>query len=218
MGKDPVKRIISFWKQGGADYDYYKAAEDPGWIEIFWAPASAFRALFDQLDISRTLEIACGTGRHSFQVRDRFDQLTLLDSSAAAINLAREKFRGFPNVTYIHHPSGTGLPESLPDNSFSTVFSYDAMVHFEQHTILSYMKGAARVLVPGGLCLLHYSNFQANPGGLFSDNPGWRNHMTQEIFNAMAADAGLEILDTRIFNFSSTDSDALSLLRKPVDS
>jgi hypothetical protein len=61
----PVKRVISFWERGGVDFDYYKKADSASAISVFWAQESTFYSLFQQLDISLLLEVACGTGRHA---------------------------------------------------------------------------------------------------------------------------------------------------------
>ena len=215
LGRDPARRIISFWKKGGPDFGYFASAEDPRWLENFWQKGGLFRELFSRLDLSATLEIACGAGRHSWQVHEQFGQLYLLDSSEGALDLARKRFAGMAQVIFLHHPSGTGLPEAIPDRSLTAVFSYDAMVHFEKDTVRSYLLASSRVLRSGGQCLLHYSNYQSNPDGVFSDNPGWRNYMTPELFLRYVNEAGLILVETHLIDFSAPASDALSLLRKP---
>src|SRR6476469_5503633 len=93
---DPTKRIISFWEKGGADVDYYTAAERKDWIDVFWKEDSLFRKYFQNLDSTVTLEIACGAGRHSFQSIDKIRKLYLLDSSGEALALAKKKFAPYP--------------------------------------------------------------------------------------------------------------------------
>lgn len=215
LGKDPTKRIISFWEKGGPDFNYFEAAEDQQWIRMFWQPETVFNKLFSKLSLDAVLEIACGAGRHSFQVVEQVNQLYLLDSSAGAIELARAKFSKYHHVRFIHHPGGLGIPPSaIPAASLTAVFSFDAMVHFEKEAVLAYMRDAYDVLKPGGHCLLHYSNYDKNPGGKFSDNPGWRNYMTQEIFNSYVQEIGFTLLDTELIDFSGPASDAISLLKK----
>ena len=215
FGADPTKRIISFWQKGGADFNYFQAAENAEWLKMFWSDGSPFAQTFHQLDLRTTLELACGAGRHSFQGIDRIGELYLLDSSAGALDLAKDKFREYPNVRFIHNPDGLGIRAGLiPDGSLSAVFSYDAMVHFEKEVVFSYVRDCYRLLQPGGLCLLHYSNYQGNPGGKFTDNPGWRNYMSQELFVACAIDTGFTILHTSILDFSGPATDALTLMKK----
>lgn len=214
--KNETRRIISFWEKGGADWDYYQSAEDEKWLKVFWSPDSVFLPLFQHLDLDSVLEIACGAGRHSAQVIDRIKDLYLLDSSAEALKLAEERFASHRHITYIHNKTGFGIPADIvKDNALTAVFSYDAMVHFEKESVRSYVLDSYRVLKAGGFALLHHSNYDKNPGGKFTDNPGWRNYMTQELFCSYARQAGFEVVHTQVFDFSIKDSDCITLLKKP---
>ncbi|HEY0067913.1 MAG TPA: class I SAM-dependent methyltransferase, partial [Flavisolibacter sp.] len=117
FAKDPTKRIISFWEKGGPDFDYFKNADQQDWLNVFWSSESKFLQYFRHLQLDTTLEIACGTGRHSAQMIHKIKKLYLLDSSLGALNLARERFAGNTNVTYIHNKDGMGIPGIVPDNS-----------------------------------------------------------------------------------------------------
>ena len=216
LERNATKRIVAFWEKGGADFDYYKEAEQAGWLKVFWDKDSAFYKGFQQLNTEAVLEIACGTGRHSAKVIGTIKKLYLLDSSAEAMRLAHERFAQHEHVVYIHNPNGLGIPASaIPPASLTAVFSYDAMVHFEKEAVESYIRDSYRVLKTGGYALFHHSNYSKNPGGRFSDNPGWRNYMTQELFLSMAKRYGFEVVQSQIITFSAPDSDCLTLLRKP---
>lgn len=216
--KNATKRIISFWEKGGADFDYYTKAEQEHWIKVFWDEKSIFYTLFQKLNTNCLLEIACGTGRHSAKVIDKVKVLYLLDSSEAAIELAREKFSKDNNrVNYIHSKDGLGIPEgSIPKDSLTAIFSYDAMVHFEKEAVEMYLKDSYRVLKPDSFALMHHSNYDKNPNGKFSDNPGWRNFMTQHLFKSMATKYGFEIVHSEVIAFACPDSDCITLLKKPL--
>jgi SAM-dependent methyltransferase len=216
MHTNETQRIISFWEKGGADWDYYQSAEDQKWLKVFWNPQTIFYPLFQKLNLESVLEIACGTGRHSAQVIDSIKELYLLDSSAEALKLAKERFSGHPRVSYIHNKSGYGIPAGIiNDETLTAVFSYDAMVHFEKDSVHSYVIDSFRVLKPGGYALLHHSNYGKNPGGKFTDNPGWRNYMTQELFCTYAREAGFDVAHSEVFSFSAENSDCITLLKKP---
>lgn len=216
ISKDQRKRIISFWEKGGPDFDYYEKAEQENWLTVFWNEQSSFYQLFQYLDLDTTLEIACGTGRHSARVIDKIKKLYLLDSSLGAIEKAKERFAAHTNIVYIHSKDGIGIPAIVPDGSLTSVFSYDAMVHFEKETVFSYVEDSFRKLKDGAYALYHHSNYGGNPGGKFTDNPGWRNFMTQELFLNKAAETGFEVVQSEIISFSCEDSDCITLLKKPV--
>lgn len=217
MGKDATQRIISFWEKGGADFEYYEKAEQDEWTRVFWNEDTVFYSLFQQLDTDFLLEIACGAGRHSERVVDKVKQLYLLESSNAALLLAKERFADRENVVYILNKSGFGIPDtSVSDASLSAVFSYDAMVHFEKEAVESYIADSCKKLKPNGLALFHHSNYDKNPNGVFTDNPGWRNYMTQDLFLDLSRKHGFDVVRSEIFSFSCTDSDCVTLLKKPA--
>ena len=215
--KDATKRIISFWEKGGPDFEYYKSAEQDDWMKVFWDEKSVFHPLFQQLNPQYLLEIACGAGRHSERVIDRVKELYLLDSSRAALNLAKERFASYGKVVYIHNESGFGIPGNIiKDASLSAVFSYDAMVHFEKEAVESYIADSYKKLKPNGFALFHHSNYDKNPKGKFSDNPGWRNYMTKDLFIAMSKKCGFDVMHSEVFSFSCHNSDCITLLKKPI--
>lgn len=213
--KDATKRIVSFWEKGGADFDYFEAADQKKWLEVFWNPDSHFYSLFQHLNLDYTLEIACGTGRHSARVVDRIKHLYLLDSSAGALEIAKKKFAEYDNVSFIHNPGGYGISDkTIAPESLTAVFSYDAMVHFEKESVRSYIEDSYRVLKPGSFALFHHSNYDKNPNGTFTDNPGWRNFMTQSLFLSYAAACGFNVVRSEVISFSAEASDCITLLQK----
>lgn len=217
MQQNATKRIISFWEKGGADFEYYNSAESEEWMEVFWKKDSIFYPLFQQLNTEHLLEIACGTGRHSSKIIEHVKTLYLLETSKEALKLAQQRFNDYaPKVHYIHSPDGLGIPKgNIAEASLTAVFSYDAMVHFEKEAVEAYIKDSFRVLKQGGLALLHHSNYDKNPNGKFTDNPGWRNYMTQDLFVALSQKYGFDVLHSEIFSFSCPGSDAITLLQKP---
>ena len=213
------EEIIETWSSHNSlDFDYFKRFEAPEFLEIFWSSESRFRRTMEKyLDLTDTLEIASGTGRHSAQILNRCQTLTLLDTSSAAIAIARERFREHPHVKAVHSIDGKTIP--LAPSSYSAVFSFDAMVHFEPITIASYLDEIARVLSPKGKVLLHHSNYSANPEANFKRNPHWRNFMTTDLMKHLASRAGLDIIEYQTFHwgprrrFFQPKIDALTVLQ-----
>src|SRR6516162_7938460 len=175
---------------------YYEQAESAELLRVFWDNASIFRQLFEKLDLTVTLELACGHGRHSAQVLDRVGKLILVDILPSNIERCRERFQ--PPTAH---------------------FSYDAMVHFEAIDMISYIEEVARVLLPAGRALLHYSNNEANPEGAYRDDPSWRNFFSEKMMRHFASRFGLSIVEshTIIWPPGGTDRkiDAVTLLEKP---
>jgi SAM-dependent methyltransferase len=91
------------------DFDYYKKAEGDVWINPFWAAEGPFVKLFQQLNTDSVLEIACGNGRHAAKIITNVRHLWLQDTSEGALDLARERFKDFRNMSYILSKDGLGI-------------------------------------------------------------------------------------------------------------
>ena len=209
-----ARDIASLWKEHDApDAVYFDKAETEEWTRSIWDENSPFQQFMAQMDLSIVCEIACGRGRHAARLLSKSEELYLVDTSVAAIEFARERFKAHPKVRAILCADGQSLP-SVPDGRMTSVFSFDAMVHFEPLTIAAYMSETARVLRPGGRALIHHSNYSKNPTGTIHDAPGWRNFMTENIFAHFASRAGLRVIDRAVLSWADTDSDALTLLEK----
>ncbi|MBR0904593.1 class I SAM-dependent methyltransferase [Bradyrhizobium liaoningense] len=210
------QNIIDKWKTtDGSNWSYFAQAESPEWTKAFWIEGGRYKRLFDQLDLTSLVELACGQGRHSFQVVNRCERLWLVDSSVDALSNARKRFSAHPHVTTVISIDGLSFTE-IPDSSATAVFSYDAMVHFELLTVACYIAETARVLRPGGRGLFHHSNYAENPTGQIDENPGWRNFMTTDVMNHLLSRSGLRILEQTVFDRENPKGDALTMFEKPT--
>lgn len=207
--------IIDTWKTPGRrDFGYFDTVDSAAQTAGFWREGGLFRKRFDLLNIERTVEIACGFGRHSAQFVDRPQQMLLVDTSVGAVAEASKRFSQYPHVRVALSEDGMSIPAE--DGSFTAVFSYDAMVHFEPVTVAAYLQEASRVLEPGGMVLFHHSNYEGNPTGHFQSSPSWRNYMSKDLFAHFASRAGLEVVDRITMQWGGVpDLDCLSLMRKP---
>lgn len=95
------------------------------------------------------------------------------------------------------------------------MFCYDAMVHFEMMDIYEYLKDIYRVLVPGGMVLIHHSNYTADYKASFANTPHGRSFMSKDIFAYLAYRGGFEIISQQVINWGVKDLDCISLIHKP---
>jgi SAM-dependent methyltransferase len=193
---------------------YYADAEQESWLDAFWNPRSPFRRLFDQCDATETLEIACGHGRHSAMLSDVTQRAVLLDINEENVAFAARRFSEDRRFSVMR---GNGVDlQPLEDASFTLVFSYDAMVHFDDEVVTSYLRESFRVLKPWGKALLHHSNYSGNPGGDYRTNPHWRNFMTQAQFTHHAIKTGFRVLEAVLLGWGDHHLiDGLTLLEHP---
>lgn len=195
------------WKESA----YYADAER--WTFIFWDPEHPFRRWFDRLDLRNTLELACGHGRHAERAAPIAGELTLLDIHEANLDACRKRLAGFDNVRYILNGGFDFQP--VPDASLTAIYCYDAMVHFSPDLVAAYLQDARRVLAPGGMALLHHSNYEADPAQHYGMNPQARNRMTLGMFRELAERAGLEVVEQKPVDWAAIPGlDGLTLLRK----
>lgn len=210
--KEFTDKIAGDWES----QSYYEEAECAEWMATFWGPRSHFLPLFEQLSRGVVLELACGHGRHAARIADRVQRLILVDVNRGNIDFCRKRLSGRSNVEYLVN-DGYTLRE-IESGSIDSIFCYDAMVHFEFDAVQSYLEESFRCLKPGGRALFHHSNYDLNPGGDYTQNPGWRNFMSVEAFRHLASRGGFRVLESRTLkwgNGSPKDSDAVTLLEKP---
>ena len=201
--------------QPWAKSSYYEEAEK--WTFVFWDETTDFRRLFNRLDLTSVVELACGYGRHAERVVAICGRLTLVDVFQEHLDICAARLKGFPNVRYLKGDghSFAGIPDALT----TAIFCYDAMVHFSPEIVKAYLHDAARILQPGGRMLLHHSNYNAPMDQHYGLNPSARNHMTQKLFAELSAEARLLIEEQVIIPWGDDQGlDAISLLRKPVRS
>jgi SAM-dependent methyltransferase len=200
-------------------HDYYDRAESKDWMKVFWHQGD-FLKLFEKLDMRVAVELACGHGRHTAHVLDvpslrrNLEQIHLIDVNEENIKYCRERFT---NSTIVSTNTNNGYDfQPLRNDSISSIFCYDAMVHFEFDAVISYVMDAFRVLEPGGRALFHHSNCDRYPGADYSENPHGRNFMSKNLFAHIASRAGFEILDQVLIDWDRFHNlDCISLIEKP---
>jgi ubiquinone/menaquinone biosynthesis C-methylase UbiE len=161
---------------------YYQQAE--AWLSFFWSADKPVRKYFDRLDLSRTIELACGHGRHAAQCLDRVGEITLVDVNESNVDHCRARFTENAKVRFMVN-NGHDL-QGLGDGGYTALYSYDSMVHFDLLDVIDYIRDMRRVLVPGGLALLHVSNNMENPGGFYQQNARWRNFGSVDVVRHVA--------------------------------
>jgi SAM-dependent methyltransferase len=195
---------------------YYDDAER--WTWLFWSDAHAFKPLFDELDLKRVVELACGHGRHGEyllqNLRNRLGDLVMMDVLESNVAYCRQRLGQQTNVSIMVNNGADFRP--LETCSVTAIFCYDAMVHFDRRVVLSYLQDASRVLMPGGKALFHHSNCDVDPDSNFASNPHARAFMSGALFSNYAQRCGLEVLQQRIMDWGKEPSlDCLTLLAKP---
>lgn len=190
---------------------YFDKAESS--LDAFWDEKSDFKKLFDKLDLTNVIELACGRGRHVPKYIDKAEKITLVDILEKNIDFCKERF-GESNKVFYYKNDGYDLHE-LKSDEYTALFSYDAMVHFELLDISSYLKDIYRVIKKGGRVLIHHSNYSKDYKADFSNAPNSRAFMSKECFAYLAYKEGFKVLYQKEIDWGGvTKLDAITLLEK----
>lgn len=191
---------------------YFENAETDGALDFFWGEESICHKLFDRLDLENIVELACGRGRHVPHYLDRAGQVTLIDILEKNIDLCRQRFGDVDKISYVIN-NGYDFSE-LPNSSYTGLFTYDSMVHFELLDIASYLKETYRILKSGGRALFHHSNNDSDYKASYDTGVESRSFMNAKIFAYLAYRAGFEIEEQRIVDWVYPNLDCLTLVVK----
>lgn len=193
---------------------YYNEAESEEMLSRFWGTDSEFKVLFDCLELKNVIELACGRGRHVNQYLERCEHVILVDILQKNIDYCKNRFGKNPKIGYYKN-NGYNL-EELPSNTYTALFCYDAMVHFELLDINSYLIDIYRVMKKKGKVLLHHSNFDAfYDGSYYKDNLHGRTFMNYKIFAYLSIRAGFKVLNQKVIRWEGLSSlDCITLLEK----
>ena len=101
------------------------------------------------IDLTRTMDFACGFGRNALKLRQAgADHITLVDVNPDNIAYCREHIMPVGKVDLVQN-NGLDLSE-LKNSTFTHIYTFDAMVHFDIEIVLAYIGEFARILKPGG--------------------------------------------------------------------
>ena len=156
-----------------------------------------------------TLDLAIGYGRNTEKLRQISDKVVGVDINQECIDFCKERFKDADNVELVKN-DGTDL-SIFSDGSVDLVYSFDAMVHFQPEIIEAYIKEFARVIKPGGLGLIHHSNWTQALGGNFQEQPHWRNFMSSSLFAYLCHREGLKILEQKVIGWDESIKGAADL-------
>ena len=147
------------------------------------------------------LEIAPGFGRITTYLKDKVNNLTIVDLNQLCIDKCKEKF-GDTIKYYVNDGRHLDMIES---NSLDFVFSWDSFVHMDEDVINCYLGEIYRVLKSGGHSIIHHSFLYGGNKKSFR-NLGGRSNMTPSRFKELAENNNLEVINQEDIIWTVTDT------------
>lgn len=189
-------------------YDWSKKGEE--WtISAPWKKSLVSDVLEPHIPIgSRVLEIGPGAGRWTEALAPRAKHLTLVDLTPECIRLCKEQFGLDPKFEFFVN-DGSDL-SFIPDASIDRIWSFDVFVHIQSADIEKYVSQFPRVLVSGGVAVIHHA---ANGTNIH----GWRSDMTATKMREFCEHYGLELVEqlSSCGGHGFEFGDVISILRRP---
>ena len=188
-----------------------------------------FVPVLDKYPISfrHTLDFACGRGRIAEQVylhnKNGIEKIICCDSNQLAIDYCRTRFADSDKFDFLVNEADEmhTVPLKFPDECFSFIFSWNAMVHFSYKWLDFYIGEFWRMLQSGGYAFIHHSNL-GSPSvydgqakhETWNMNPGSRTLVSSVDVQRIAEKNGFVVVDQKIIDWHVKDLDCLSILRK----
>jgi ubiquinone/menaquinone biosynthesis C-methylase UbiE len=163
------------WGAGGEEWSEKWGTSAMQWHGVLLPRIRSF------LPAPTILDLAPGFGRWSYHLKDWCQRLVLVDLSEKALRGAHERLSKYPQISFFLN-DGRSLA-MIPDGSVDLVFSFDSLVHVDDHVIEGYVAEIAKKLAPDGVAFVHHSNLGAFP--ISSRVQGWMFKRCPRVLEAL---------------------------------
>ena len=200
---------------------YYENAENGAKIQFdkFLYP---LLSKYNDINFSNTLDFACGRGRMANIFSGFSKNITCCDINSTAIDFCESRFQNSTECTFHFHTNtriGNTLESlDLSNQSFTFIYSWDAMVHFTYKWLDYYLKEFYRISSNNSYVLIHHSNYANVPldGEKSEDwgsNPHMRTNIGKEDIRFLAEKHGFSVVEQQVIDWGIKDLDCISLLK-----
>jgi SAM-dependent methyltransferase len=149
-----------------------------------WTVSRTLTPFLPTTPISTALEIGPGGGRWTAELLRIASRLHLIDVSASALDVCRERFKYYDNVEY--HLTDNGDLGFLANRTLDLIFSWGVLVHVSAGLVEEYVSQFHRLLSGSGVAVVQHSNFGTNKRLA-------RSNVTKAWFTEMVERHGLTI-------------------------
>ena len=206
------------WPEAGDEWSKNWGGSDGLWFGLLYPRLRHFLPL--GRPVGHILEIACGHGRVTQFLSRHAERYTGIDLVEKCVEYCRARFAAQTHCAF-HLTDGKSL-DMVGDGSVDVAFSWDSLVHCDHDVMEAYAHGLARVLRPGGVAMLHHSNFGEDAPRLAPEVVSGKNHrrtptMTAALMRGYCRDAGLAAVVQEIIPWGGSKFwlDSLTTIIKP---
>lgn len=182
----------------------------------------------DEVMYESVMDFACGYGRFGKHFCEFAKKITFSDIRKDAVDMCRLRFNIYKGSNVqetalascdYDYVQNTEDHIPLPDNSLTFIYSWDAMVHFEEPELRKMIKEFARILRPGGRGAFQHSNLKGTGAvrGFWHENHGSRSWVSNEDVAGMLQEVGLRVVRQVKIDRSIKELDGVTLFEKPTD-
>lgn len=125
--------------------------DDPGHVERAKIIAKQLKNAIGKSNIKNALEYGSGTGQLSFELKDEFPEITLMDESFKMTEVALQKCKDL-NVTNLHPVQYDLILNPLPDRRYDLIFTLLTLHHIDNIDMI--LEKFYELLNPGGMLVL----------------------------------------------------------------
>ena len=215
----PDPKNTDFW------HGYYNDAEEGacGQFDQFIKPIID---KYPDIVYDQCLDFACGFGRIANIFKQYAVSITLCDINDLAVEQCKKRFTDWYSENsrvcrFKFNTSDDSLTLPFPDESFSFIYSWDAMVHFKYKWLDYYLHEFSRISKSGAYIMIHHSNYGSiNPdmdkSENFEDNPAGRANVTSDDIAFIAKKHWLDVVEQKVIDWGGVGNlDCISLLFHP---
>jgi cyclopropane fatty-acyl-phospholipid synthase-like methyltransferase len=129
-----------------------RESEDPWNYATSSYEQAKYRRTLDYLpaEPGRTLELGCSVGVFTAMLAPRCETLLAVDFSPTALERARERLAGAPNVRFARRR----LPEEMPEGPFDTIVCAEILYYWSAALVREGLRRMEAALAPRGTLLV----------------------------------------------------------------
>lgn len=157
--------------------DYFINAEKSfqmQWDSIIWPAIKNF-------NFNSVLELAPGAGRNTEKLCQISNKIFVVEYNNYSLEKCKERINNRQmncKIKYfLNDGSSLGM---IKKNSISTIYCWDAAVHFDKNILKNYIKEFSRVLIKNGNGFVHHANLKGKISKNIKKNPGWRSNVSKK--------------------------------------